>query len=114
MPLTDSAPILAEDHIEDPMQAILDAPMPPGKARDLRPRPRVAHQVVVAGTGPLSAYLPLPVHHHHRGHVRPIGRQSRRVVDDRHVPLLVPPVALLDLRMPVGPDPLEVGLTRPV
>ena len=87
---------------------------PRTKPRDLRRRPCVARQVVVAGAGSLPAHLSLPVHQDHRRRVRPVGRQPHRVVDDRHVALLVPPVAVLDLLVPVGPDPVEVGLAGPV
>jgi hypothetical protein len=93
------------------MQSVLDVPVPPHNSRDLGTRPRVARQVVVAGTGPLTAHLPLPVHQHHRRRVRPPFRHPRRVVDDRHVPLLMSPVALLNLLVPVKPEPGEIALT---
>src|SRR4051794_25760400 len=57
----DSTVVLTEDYVEDPVESVLDAPVPSDKARHLRRRPRVARQEVVAGTRPLPSYLPLPV-----------------------------------------------------
>jgi hypothetical protein len=67
----------------------------------------------VSGHRPLPLHLPLPIPEEHRRHARPVGRQPRRFGDDRHGPLLGPPVAILDRLVSVGPDPGEVGLPRP-
>ena len=58
------------------MQSVLDAPMPADEAGDLGRRPGIAGEVVVGGTRPLPAHLPLPVHLDDRRHVRPVGRDA--------------------------------------
>ena len=55
-----------------------------------------------------SPHLPLPLHLHHRGHVRPVARQPLRAGDERRVPLLLPAVPGPDRPGAVRPDPGEV------
>ena len=86
--------------------------MQPGQ---LLRRARVAGQVVVdRARVPLALHRPLPHDRTTAADVRPIRRQPVRVVDDRHVPLLVPPVAVLGRRVVVEPDARRTRPHRPL
>src|SRR5262245_11368669 len=94
--------VLAEHHVQDPVQPVLDAPVPPDRGGELpRADGGAADEVV-----PLLAVRPfdpaLAVDHHHRLEVLPLalGPQPLRVVDHRVRPLL--PAAVAGLLADVG------------
>src|SRR6266542_2726337 len=102
--------VLAEHHVQHPVQAVLDPPVPAHQApQSLRPA-AVAADVQLQLATVLALHLPLPADGHQRLDVHPLRGQPDRVVDHRHIPLLVATVSLLQARKRVMAQAREVTL----